>query len=183
MPDYKDIIQVGFTTPGERGRSSRHCTDIAKQVSAPVLHVNGDHPEDLVRATQIALEYRNTWRKDVFVNLVSIASKCKQMSASRVCGAVHPFTDRAEKEGFTNYFVIFQICFRRWGHNELDDPTFTNPSLYSVINKRGTVPDLYRDQLAEQGILSKEEASEAVSGHMARLNEDFKSVEAYKPVR
>ena len=45
------------------------------------------------------------------------------------------------------------------------------------------MPDLYRDQLAEQGILSKEEASEAVSGHMARLNEDFKSVEAYKPVR
>ena len=45
------------------------------------------------------------------------------------------------------------------------------------------MPDLYRDQLAEQGILSREEANEAVSGHMARLNEDFKSVEAYKPVR
>jgi len=136
--------QVGFTTPGERGRSSRHCTDIAKQVSAPVLHVNGDHPEDVVRATRIALEYRNTWRKDVFVNL---------------------------------------ICFRRWGHNELDDPTFTNPSLYSVINKRGTVPDLYRDQLVEQRVLSKDEAGEAVTTHMARLNEDLKSVDTYKPVR
>ena len=62
---------MGFTTPGERGRSSRHCTDIAKQISAPVIHINGDHPEDLVRATRIALEYRNTWRKDVFINLVS----------------------------------------------------------------------------------------------------------------
>ena len=78
---------------------------------------------------------------------------------------------------------FFQICFRRWGHNELDDPTFTNPSLYSVINKRGTVPDLYRDQLVEQGVLSKEEAGEVVTTHMARLNEDLKSVDAYKPVR
>ena len=79
--------------------------------------------------------------------------------------------------------LCFQICFRRWGHNELDDPTFTNPSLYSVINSRGTVPDLYRDQLVEQGVLSSEEASQAVIAHMTRLNEDFKSVETYKPVR
>eukprot|EP00091_Calanus_sinicus_P012990 TRINITY_DN2897_c0_g1_i2.p1 TRINITY_DN2897_c0_g1~~TRINITY_DN2897_c0_g1_i2.p1 ORF type:complete len:159 (-),score=33.15 TRINITY_DN2897_c0_g1_i2:117-572(-) len=83
--------QVGFTTPGERARSSRHCTDLAKQIGAPVIHVNGDHPEDLVRATRLAIEYRQKFRKDIFVNLV---------------------------------------CFRRWGHNELDDPTFTNPALY-----------------------------------------------------
>ena len=84
---------------------------------------------------------------------------------------------------FAYFFILLQICFRRWGHNELDDPTFTNPSLYSVINKRGTVPDLYRDQMVEQGILTKEEASEAVSAHLNRLNEDLKSVEAFKPVR
>ena len=96
--------QVGFTTPGERGRSSRHCTDLAKQIGAPVIHVNGDKPEELVKATRIAMEYRRQFRKDVFVNLV---------------------------------------CFRRWGHNELDDPTFTNPSLYSVIHARRSVPDQY----------------------------------------
>jgi len=136
--------QVGFTTPGPRGRSSRHCTDIAKQVGAPVLHVNGDHPEDLVRATKVALEYRQRYRKDVFVNL---------------------------------------ICFRRWGHNELDDPTFTNPALYSIINARRSVPDLYRDQLISEGLLTSEESSNVVSSHMTMLNENFKQMETYKPNR
>ena len=136
--------QVGFTTPGDRGRSSRHCTDIAKQIGAPVIHVNGDHPEDLVRATKVAMEYRQKYRKDVFVNL---------------------------------------ICFRRWGHNELDDPTFTNPALYSVINARRSVPDLYSDQLVDQGVVTREEVSEAVSGHMAMLNDNFKAIDSYQPKR
>ena len=136
--------QVGFTTPGDRGRSSRHCTDIAKQIGAPVIHVNGDHPEDVIRATQVAMEYRQQFRKDIFVNL---------------------------------------ICFRRWGHNELDDPTFTNPALYSVINSRRSVPDLYRDQLVSTGVMSESEVSEAVSAHMNMLNDHFKAMDSYTPVR
>jgi len=136
--------QVGFTTPGERGRSSRHCTDLAKQIGAPVIHVNGDHPEDLVRATRLAMEYRQKFRKDIFVNLV---------------------------------------CFRRWGHNELDDPTFTNPALYSVIHARRSVPDNYSDKLIENGIISKEERSAVVSKHMEILNENFRMMDTYKPER
>ena len=62
--------QVGFTTPGDRGRSSRHCTDIAKQIGAPVIHVNGDFPEEIIRATRLAVEYRQKFRRDVFVNLI-----------------------------------------------------------------------------------------------------------------
>ena len=86
--------QVAFTAPGERGRSSTHCTGLARQIEAPVIHVNGDCPEEVVKATRLAMEYRQKFRKDVFVDLV---------------------------------------CFRRWGHNELDDPTMTNPALYSAI--------------------------------------------------
>lgn len=136
--------QVGFTTPGERARSSRHCTDLAKQIGAPVIHVNGDHPEDLVRATRLAIEYRQKFRKDIFVNLV---------------------------------------CFRRWGHNELDDPTFTNPALYSVIHARRSVPDNYSDKLIENGILSSEERSTFVSKHMELLNENFRMMDTYTPER
>ena len=62
------------------------------------------------------MEYRNQFRKDVFVNM---------------------------------------ICFRRWGHNELDDPTFTNPALYSVIHARRSVPDEYSDHLVSQGVITK----------------------------
>ncbi|XP_011306220.1 probable 2-oxoglutarate dehydrogenase E1 component DHKTD1, mitochondrial, partial [Fopius arisanus] len=85
--------QLGFTTPADRGRSSRYCTDIAKSISAPILHVNGDSPEIVVKATRIAFAYQRKFRKDFFIDM---------------------------------------NCFRRWGHNELDDPTFTNPILYKL---------------------------------------------------
>ncbi|XP_025073767.1 probable 2-oxoglutarate dehydrogenase E1 component DHKTD1 homolog, mitochondrial [Pogonomyrmex barbatus] len=89
--------QIGFTTPSSRGRSSRYCTDLAKMISAPVIHVNGDDPEMVVRATKIAFKYQRQFRKNVFIDL---------------------------------------NCFRRWGHNELDDPTFTNPLMYKIIQNR-----------------------------------------------
>lgn len=136
--------QVGFTTPGPRGRSSLHCTDVAKQIGAPVIHVNGDSPEDLVRATRLAMEYRQEFRKDVFVDL---------------------------------------ICFRRWGHNELDDPTFTNPKLYQKIHARKSVPDVYSEQLAKEGIFSREDKAKVVADHMELLNQEYNNMESYQPVR
>jgi probable 2-oxoglutarate dehydrogenase E1 component DHKTD1 len=75
----------------------RFSSDLGKLVGAPILHANGDSPEDVVRATRLALDYRRKFRKDVFVEL---------------------------------------HCYRRWGHNELDDPSFTNPKLYSQIQSR-----------------------------------------------
>jgi len=136
--------QVGFTTPGERGRSSRHCTDIAKQIGAPVIHVNGDYPEEVVKATRIAMQYRNKFRKDVFVNM---------------------------------------ICFRRWGHNELDDPTFTNPALYSVIHARRSVPDQYSDALIDEGVMSADDRAAAVGAHQNMLNDHFNQIDSYIPER
>jgi 2-oxoglutarate dehydrogenase E1 component len=63
--------QIGFTTSDPRDmRSSVFCTDIVKMVEAPVLHVNGDDPESVVLATQLALEYRMTFRKDVVLDVV-----------------------------------------------------------------------------------------------------------------
>jgi 2-oxoglutarate dehydrogenase E1 component len=63
--------QIGFTTSDPRDmRSSVFCTDIVKMVEAPVLHVNGDDPEAVVLATQLALEYRMTFRKDVVLDVV-----------------------------------------------------------------------------------------------------------------
>ena len=63
--------QIGFTTSDPRDmRSTVYCTDIVKMVEAPVLHVNGDDPETVVLATQLALEYRMTFRKDVVLDIV-----------------------------------------------------------------------------------------------------------------
>ncbi|XP_049814379.1 probable 2-oxoglutarate dehydrogenase E1 component DHKTD1 homolog, mitochondrial [Schistocerca nitens] len=134
--------QLGFTTPAERGRSSRYPSDLAKMISAPVLHVNGDYPELVVKATRIAMEYQRKFRKEVFIDL---------------------------------------NCFRRWGHNELDDPTFTNPAVYNIINSRRSVPDLYAESLANEGILSTEEAKETTGKHTEWLNNILKTTDMYKP--
>ncbi|KAH8829834.1 dehydrogenase E1 and transketolase domain-containing protein 1 [Flagelloscypha sp. PMI_526] len=61
---------IGYTTPAATGRSSQYCSDVAKMINAPVLHVNGDHPEDVSRAMRIAFEYRNHFRKDIVVDLL-----------------------------------------------------------------------------------------------------------------
>lgn len=134
--------QLGFTTPPSRGRSSRYCTDLAKFISAPVLHVNGDAPEMLVKATRIAFEYQRKYRKDVFIDL---------------------------------------NCFRRWGHNEMDEPTFTNPLLYKIINNRQSIPDVYRQKLEKMEILKTEESEEIIRKYTNYLEEAFKKSDKYVP--
>ncbi|KAL3287363.1 hypothetical protein HHI36_001837 [Cryptolaemus montrouzieri] len=89
--------QIGFTTPPERGRSSQYCTDIAKMIAAPIIHVNGDHPELVLKASRLVFDYQRKFRKDIFLDI---------------------------------------NCYRQWGHNELDDPSFTNPALYKIIKSK-----------------------------------------------
>lgn len=84
--------QIGYTT--ENSRSSRYCTDIAKSLNAPVIHVNGEDPEMVGLVTKLALSYQQEFRKDIFIDF---------------------------------------NCFRRLGHNEVDDPTMTNPCMYKLI--------------------------------------------------
>ncbi|XP_033106615.1 probable 2-oxoglutarate dehydrogenase E1 component DHKTD1, mitochondrial [Anneissia japonica] len=134
--------QLGFTTPAEQGRSSLYSTDIAKINDFPVLHVNGDHPEEVVKAVRLAMSYRQTFGKDVFVDL---------------------------------------MCFRRWGHNELDNPSFTNPSMYSVIDTKPSVPDAYVDKLSEEGIIDKKDIAKEVSLYQDTLNNSLKEAETYQP--
>ncbi|XP_015189575.1 PREDICTED: probable 2-oxoglutarate dehydrogenase E1 component DHKTD1 homolog, mitochondrial [Polistes dominula] len=134
--------QLGFTTPPSRGRSSRYCTDLAKMIAAPVIHVNGDEPEMVIRATRIAFKYQRKFRKDIFIDI---------------------------------------NCFRRWGHNELDDPTFTNPRIYKIIQNRPSIPDRYVEKLIESNILKKTEKENIVKEYNKRLSEALKQVENYIP--
>lgn len=134
--------QVGFTTPSDRGRSSRYCTDLSKMISTPILHVNGDYPELVLKATRIAFEYQRKFRKEVFVDM---------------------------------------NCYRQWGHNELDDPMFTNPRLYKIVQSRKTVPDLYSEQLVNEDVMTKEQVDGIVNEHYAWLNENLVAAESYQP--
>src|SRR3954462_14692408 len=63
--------QIGFTTSDPRdSRSTLYCSDVVKMIEAPVLHVNGDDPEAVVLATQIALDYRMEFKKDIVVDII-----------------------------------------------------------------------------------------------------------------
>lgn len=104
--------QVGFTTDFDDARSSIYCTDVAKLVDAPVLHVNGDDPEAVVFCVQFAVEYRQKFNRDIFVDMV---------------------------------------CYRRHGHNESDEPKFTQPSLYNLISKHANPREVYNKTLIERG--------------------------------
>lgn len=104
--------QVGFTTDFDEARSSIYCTDLAKTVDAPVLHVNGDNPEAVVFCMKMAVEYRQKFKRDIFVDMV---------------------------------------CYRRHGHNESDEPKFTQPSLYNLISKHANPREVYNKNLIERG--------------------------------
>lgn len=133
--------QIGYTTPGQRshGRSSRYCTDLFKAIDCPIVHVNGEDPESVVKATQFALQYRQQFGKDVGVDLV---------------------------------------CYRQWGHNELDDPTFTNPVMYRTIRSRDmTIPEKYANR-----VLTSEEKDRVVDRYSQLLNKHFEDVNHYKPI-
>jgi 2-oxoglutarate dehydrogenase E1 component len=109
--------QIGFTTLPKDARSSTYCTDVAKMVHAPVLHVNGDDPEAVVHAASLAFEYRQRFQRDVVVDLVG---------------------------------------YRRWGHNEGDEPSYTQPLMYAKIKSHTSVAQLYGEQLLRSGAVSRE---------------------------
>ncbi|HEY2156509.1 MAG TPA: 2-oxoglutarate dehydrogenase E1 component [Isosphaeraceae bacterium] len=111
--------QIGFTTAPSDARSTRYCTDVAKMVEAPIFHVNGEDPEAVVYVAELALDFRETFGKDV---------------------------------------VIDMVCYRRHGHNEGDEPAFTQPLMYEKIRDRPTARALYTEALKRSGELSDAEA-------------------------
>jgi 2-oxoglutarate dehydrogenase E1 component len=129
--------QVGFTTSPDYSRSSTYATDVAKMIQAPIWHVNGDDPEACVRVARLAFEFRQTFGKDV---------------------------------------VIDMWCYRRWGHNEADEPAFTQPIMYARIKQRPSVRKLYTEALVNRGDLSLEEAEKSLEAFRARLQRAFDEV-------
>jgi 2-oxoglutarate dehydrogenase E1 component len=105
--------QIGFTTTPEEGRSSAYATDVAKMLQIPIFHVNGEDPEAVARALDLALDFRQQFRRDV---------------------------------------VIDMYCLRRWGHNEGDEPAFTQPLLYQAIEQHPDVREGYLQRLLMQPV-------------------------------
>ncbi len=126
--------QVGFTTNYLDARSSTYCTDVAKVVLAPVLHVNGDDVEAVCHAMMFAAEYRQRYNKNIFIDL---------------------------------------LCYRKYGHNEGDEPRFTQPLLYKTIAKHPNPRAIYAKKLTAEGLAGQQIVQEMEAEFKAMLEERY----------
>ncbi|HEY2785236.1 MAG TPA: 2-oxoglutarate dehydrogenase E1 component [Fimbriiglobus sp.] len=134
--------QIGFTTSPRDARSTQYCTDVAKVVQAPIFHVNAEDPEACVMVAELALAFRQEFRRDAVIDLV---------------------------------------CFRRWGHNEADEPSYTQPVEYKKIRAKPSASQVYTKQLVSDGTLSQEEA-DAIDGEFrGRLDAALADVKGGPP--
>ena len=124
--------QIGFTTDFDDARSSTYCTAAASIVQAPVFHVNGDDPEAVVFAAELAIEYRQKFNNDVFIDMV---------------------------------------CYRRHGHNEGDDPKFTQPTMYEIIDAHKNPREIYLAKLIERGDVDARVGEELEKSFWAELQD------------
>jgi 2-oxoglutarate dehydrogenase E1 component len=136
--------QIGFTTLPEDARSSMYATDIAKMIEVPIFHVNGDDPLACMQVSQLALDFRQEFGRDV---------------------------------------VIDMYCYRRYGHNEGDEPAFTQPDLYAKIDKHLSSAQLYKHELLQSGTLTADDAASLETEFQLRLEmalEEVKAIEKEK---
>ncbi len=134
--------QIGFTTVPAHAYSGLYCTDVAKSIQSPILHVNGDQPEAVVFAARFAAEFRMQFGTD---------------------------------------FVLDIVCYRRHGHNETDEPAFTQPIMYRAIKEQPTTRAIYADRLAAEGALPADESQGIWDGFQAKLEQSYQAAQAYRP--
>jgi 2-oxoglutarate dehydrogenase E1 component len=131
--------QIGFTTTPDEARSTRYCTDLAKGLDIPVFHVNNEDPEAACWITQLALDYRNTFGKDVIIDLIG---------------------------------------HRKYGHNEGDDPSFTQPLTYSELKSKRQLWQQYGEKLVAAGAIDQSFIDESVNSFKNRFSEASEKVRA-----
>ena len=133
--------QIGFTTVPAHAYSGLYCTDVAKSIQAPVLHVNGDDPEAVIFCARMAAEFRMRFAADIVLDIV---------------------------------------CYRRHGHNETDEPAFTQPMMYKAIGLQSTTRKLYADRLAHEDMVSAADARGMVESFAKTLEDAYQAAQSYK---
>jgi 2-oxoglutarate dehydrogenase E1 component len=134
--------QIGFTTSPQFSRGSPYPSDVAKGVQAPIIHVNGDDPEAVTFACKLAIDYRQTFARDI---------------------------------------VIDMWCYRRFGHNEGDEPSFTQPLMYAKIRQHPPVSEIYAARLRAEGMIDGDFTAETIAAYTNHLEEHFEAAKTYKP--
>ena len=132
--------QIGFTARHADSRSTKYCSDVAKFIEAPIIHVNGEDVESVLYACKLAFDYREKFGKDIVVDI---------------------------------------NCYRKYGHNEGDEPNYTQPIMYKAIKQMVSLDQKYADELISQNIISTEEFSQAKSDRQKELEEAFQKSDSY----
>jgi 2-oxoglutarate dehydrogenase E1 component len=133
--------QIGFTTIPAHAYSGLYCTDVAKSIQVPILHVNGDEPEAVVFASRMAAEFRQQFGTD---------------------------------------FVLDIVCYRRHGHNETDEPAFTQPIMYRAIRERKTTRTLYAEKLERERVIAPGEAQAMWDRLFTSYDQAFSAAQSYR---
>lgn len=111
--------QIGFTTNPADNRHGLYSTNLGRTSDCPIIHVNAEEPLEVEYAFKTAIEYRNTFKKDIVIDLIG---------------------------------------YRKHGHNEIDNPDFTQPLMYKEIKNRENIYSLFKNKLVQEGILSEADA-------------------------
>ncbi len=125
--------QVGFTTNYIDARTSTYCTDVAKVTHCPVFHVNGDDAEAVAYTVQLAMDFRQRYSKDVWVDI---------------------------------------LCYRKHGHNEGDEPKFTQPVLYKAIAAHADPREIYTEKLIASGVEGAREMAQEMEESFTTMLDD-----------
>lgn len=131
--------QIGFTTPAGEGRSTIYATEVGRMLQSPIFHVNGEDPEAVAQVVRLAMDFREAFSRDVFIDMFG---------------------------------------YRRLGHNEGDEPSFTQPLLYKAIERRKSVREGYLDHLLNLGGLSREEAAEITRTRHEKLEQELSQAQS-----
>lgn len=126
--------QIGFTTASRDLRSTFFPTDTAKALAVPIFHVNGDQPEYVLRAIDLAFDYRQKFGYDAIVDI---------------------------------------FCYRKYGHNEADDPSYTHPRMYNLIKQSPGVTALYGETLENENVYSQKEQDDFKEKYKSDLRDSL----------
>jgi 2-oxoglutarate dehydrogenase E1 component len=133
--------QVGFTTLPKDARSGPYSSDLAKMLMIPIIHVNAEDTDAVIKVSRFAADYRQAFGRDIVIDLIG---------------------------------------YRRYGHNEGDEPSFTQPVMYAAIKGRKSLRTLYAEKLVSEGVLSADEAQKIADDTHGRLEAAYQAVESYK---
>jgi len=134
--------QIGFTTSPKYSRFTPYPSDIAKSVQAPIFHVNGDDPEAVYFVCKLASEFRQTFKRDVVVDI---------------------------------------FCYRKFGHNESDEPMFTQPLMYKEITRHTLPAEIYARRLMDEGVLKEDEAKGKFAELKAFFEKQYEAAKTFRP--